>query len=72
VASDRGGNPEVIEHGRSGLLAPYGRPDALRDALARLRDDEDLRLALAGGARARSRAFDVEATVARTIELLLP
>ena len=30
VASDRGGNPEIIEHGRSGLLWPYGRVDALR------------------------------------------
>ncbi len=72
VASDRGGNPEVIEHGRSGLLAPYGRVDDLRDALRRLRDDEDLRLRLADGARVRSRGFDVEATVARTIELMLP
>jgi glycosyltransferase involved in cell wall biosynthesis len=71
VASDRGGNPEVIEHGRSGLLTPYGRPEDLREALRRLRDDEDLRLCLAHGARARSRAFDVEATVAATIDLVL-
>ena len=63
--------PEVVEHGRSGLLAPYGRADDLRGALRRLRDDEDLRLRLAAGARERSRAFDVETTVARTIELVL-
>jgi glycosyltransferase involved in cell wall biosynthesis len=70
VASDRGGNPEVIEHGRSGLLWPYGRVDALREMLARLAHDEDLRLTLARGAKARSAAFDFRETVARTIAQL--
>jgi glycosyltransferase involved in cell wall biosynthesis len=70
VASDRGGNPEIIEHGRSGLLWPYGRVDALRETLERLARDENLRLALARGAKARSAAFDFRETVARTIEQL--
>jgi glycosyltransferase involved in cell wall biosynthesis len=70
VASDRGGNPEIIEHGRSGLLWPYGHVDALRETLARLARDEDLRLTLARGAKARSAAFDFRETVARTIEQL--
>jgi glycosyltransferase involved in cell wall biosynthesis len=70
VASDRGGNPEIIEHGRSGLLWPFGRVDMLRETLARLARDEDLRLGLARGAKARSAAFDFRETVARTIEQL--
>jgi hypothetical protein len=70
VASDRGGNPEIIEHGRSGLLWPYGRVEVLRETLARLARDEDLRLTLARGAKARSAAFDFRETVARTIEQL--
>ena len=70
VASDRGGNPEIIEHGRSGLLWPYGQVDALRETLARLARDEELRLALARGAKARSAAFDFRETVARTIAQL--
>ncbi len=32
IASDRGGNPEVVEHERNGLLVPYVDVDALADA----------------------------------------
>jgi glycosyltransferase involved in cell wall biosynthesis len=70
VASDRGGNPEVIEHERNGLLVPYGDPAALRHALQRLQADEEFRYALAVGAQARSRQFDFRATVANTVRLL--
>ncbi len=71
VASDRGGNPEVIEPGRSGLLVPYGEVGALRQALERLQADEDLRLTLAAGAKARSRHFDFGQTVAATMAHLV-
>ncbi len=71
VVSDRGGNTEVIEHERSGLLVPYGDVAGLRAALQRLQADEDLRFALAVGAKARSREFDFRTTVAETINLLL-
>jgi 2-deoxystreptamine N-acetyl-D-glucosaminyltransferase/2-deoxystreptamine glucosyltransferase len=71
IASDRGGNPEIVEHERSGLLVPYGEPAALRAALERLQADEDLRYALACGAKARSAAFDFDRTVAGTIDLLV-
>jgi glycosyltransferase involved in cell wall biosynthesis len=70
VASDRGGNPEVIEHERSGLLVPYGNVEQLRAALQRLQADEAFRLALAQGAKARSRQFDFRTAVAETIRLL--
>jgi glycosyltransferase involved in cell wall biosynthesis len=70
VASDRGGNPEVIEHERSGLLVPYGDVPALRAALQRLQADEDFRFALATGAKARSREFDFRTTVVETVKLL--
>jgi glycosyltransferase involved in cell wall biosynthesis len=36
VASAVGGIPEMIEHGRTGLLVPARDPDALADALVRL------------------------------------
>jgi glycosyltransferase involved in cell wall biosynthesis len=71
VASDRGGNPEVIEDGKSGILIPAGSPDALRRALARLRDDRPWRESLAAGARERARAYPFERSAAAYEALLL-
>ncbi|MBI5397726.1 MAG: glycosyltransferase family 4 protein [Verrucomicrobia bacterium] len=71
VAANRCGNPEVIEHERSGLLVPYGDVARLGAAIERLRDDEPFRFTLAAGAKARAREFDFRRTVSRTMELLL-
>jgi glycosyltransferase involved in cell wall biosynthesis len=71
IASDRGGNPEVIQNGSNGLLVPYGDVAALRAALALLQADEPLRYRLACQAIAGSARFDFEKTVAGTMELLL-
>lgn len=43
VASDIGGVPELIQHGKTGLLVPPGDPVALADALRRLLLDPALR-----------------------------
>jgi glycosyltransferase involved in cell wall biosynthesis len=51
VATSVGDNPLVIEHERTGVLVPPGRPDALADGLARLLDDPLLRQRLALAAR---------------------
>ena len=69
LTSERGGNPEVIESGRNGLIVPYGDVDALRAGLQRLQADEPERLRLAEGALAASRAFDFAQTVAQTAAL---
>lgn len=57
VASAVGGLAEVIEHERTGLLAPPGNARALAGALSRILDDRELagRLAGAGAERARER-----------------
>lgn len=59
VGSDRGGVPEIIEHGETGLLFRSGDADNLADQLSVLSRDRDLlaRLALAGKAKA-DRMFD--------------
>jgi len=44
IASDKGGNPEVVRHDVNGLLVPYADPDALAGAI---------RTAFAGDMRAR-------------------
>jgi glycosyltransferase involved in cell wall biosynthesis len=39
VATDVGGNSEMLEHGKAGLLVPPQRPDALAEALLKLLRD---------------------------------
>ena len=51
VASKVGGLPETIEDGKSGLLVRAGSPQALADAIDRLRDDPGLRASLSAAAR---------------------
>ena len=43
VALTNGGTPEVVEHGKCGLLSPPGDIDALAANLLRLLDDTALR-----------------------------
>ena len=51
VASDHGGLPEIVDHGRTGVLVAPGNPAALADALVELRDDPERRAALGAAAR---------------------
>ncbi|GIW43744.1 MAG: glycosyl transferase [Candidatus Binatia bacterium] len=43
VASAAGGVPELIEHGKTGMLVPPGQPQALAHAVASLLGNRDLR-----------------------------
>ncbi|MDZ7379823.1 MAG: glycosyltransferase family 4 protein, partial [candidate division KSB1 bacterium] len=52
VAASAGGVPELVEHGRTGLLVPPGQPEALADAIAGLLGSADARRAM--GERAKS------------------
>ena len=66
VATDVGGNPEVVQHGRTGLLVPPGDAGALADAIGKVARDRELRASLgdAAAADARSR-FSIEQHVAQ-------
>jgi glycosyltransferase involved in cell wall biosynthesis len=67
VAATVGGIPEIVRHGRTGLLVPPGSPDAFANAVERLRGDPTLRRRLGEAAARDVRArFDVRATVAAT------
>lgn len=70
IASNRGGNPEVIEHGKNGFLIPYGGVPELIKAVENLRDDEELRRNMAVAARQSSERFSFENTVRKTIDVL--
>jgi len=54
VATAVGGMPEVLEEGRAGLLVPPGDPQAIADAITRVRNEP--RLADGFGRRARARS----------------
>ncbi len=69
IASDKGGNPEVVWHGENGLLVPYPDTGALAETIrAALAGDQCARLA--AGARAGLDRFDWDTMVTRTVELL--
>ena len=71
VAWAHGGIPEIVEHGVSGLLAPFGDLFALTQAMEQLAQDSALRLALGQAGRARVRvAFDPQAGGAKFAQVL--
>jgi L-malate glycosyltransferase len=69
AATRAGGIPEIVEHERSGLLAPVRDPEALGAAIARLVQDAALAARLVEGATRRVRDFSVERTADRTIDV---
>jgi glycosyltransferase involved in cell wall biosynthesis len=53
VALDNGGAPEVVEHGRSGLLSPSGDASALAANIVNLLEDPGLRARMGSHGRTR-------------------
>lgn len=70
VATATGGIPELVRHGRTGLLVPPDDPAALGRALSRLLADDGLRDGMGRqAARVGRRMFDLHKVVAQTVEL---
>lgn len=66
VSTDVAGIPELVLHGRTGLLVPEAAPLRLAEALAHLLEDGALRARLSASARERMGAeFDLETNVGR-------
>jgi glycosyltransferase involved in cell wall biosynthesis len=65
IAARVGALPELITDGETGLLVPPGDASALRQAIARLLADQDLRERVGQAARQRSAAFQASAVVPR-------
>ena len=71
VATSVGGNMELIEDGKTGLLVPPGDEEALHRALRQIADDPAAAKARAGAALERAQAlFSVEAMLMGTAALL--
>jgi sugar transferase (PEP-CTERM/EpsH1 system associated) len=70
VATDVGGNAELVEPGRTGMLVPSGDVDALAAALLHLHDAAEQRREMGSNARrAAERCFSIGAMVAAYGEL---
>lgn len=70
VASDVGGNPEVIRDGVDGLLVPHSDPRALAAAVQRILDDPQLAVRFAAAAYQRSLAFNWDDEVRQVLDVL--
>ena len=69
IATDAGGPPEILDHGRAGLLVPPRDPLSLVDAVRRLASDEALRQELRERAVERIRLrYDIDRAVPRIEE----
>lgn len=69
IASDAASLPEIVAPEVNGLLVPPNRPDAIREAILRLREDADLWTRLSAGARRTvEEKFTWERVVDRCLE----
>lgn len=70
VATNVGGNPEVVSDGEHGLLLDANDSAALEHALTRLMADEELRGRLGMAAAKRAEDFSIDMTVEATARLI--
>lgn len=70
VATDVGGNADLVEHGRNGFLVPPNDPQALARAMAALIDDGGLARAMGAEGRQRvARDYSIDVIAERTARL---
>lgn len=71
VTTNVGGNPELIENEKHGLLVPYDDRVALKRAIERILADETLRDHMVSAARTRAAEFTVDRMVTALCELFI-
>ena len=72
IATDVGGNSEVIEHGQTGLIVKFGSPEELAQAIEYLLDHASERHRMGEQAKQRVREhFDIEQTMTKIQTILL-
>ena len=70
VVTNVGGNPEIVDDGKTGLVVPSGNEGALTDALIRLGNEPALRRAMGVAARHRVEAtYSLDRMVDRYLEV---
>jgi glycosyltransferase involved in cell wall biosynthesis len=71
IASNVGGLPEVVEHGKSGWLVPSESPQALADAIVNAASDPARLCEFGRNARERASQFSIQRTVEKTEQFYL-
>ncbi|MBM3334276.1 glycosyltransferase [Candidatus Sumerlaeota bacterium] len=71
VATDVGGNSEVIVHGECGLLVALHDAEALGRGIQTVLSDDDLRQRMSNAARRRAERFSLDRMIAETNRLYL-
>lgn len=69
IGTNVGGIPDVIEHGRNGLLVPPGDAETLSDAIRVMFLNDELRERLGQSGRAYAEAHDWKEIVRRTVSV---
>jgi glycosyltransferase involved in cell wall biosynthesis len=70
VATPVGAVPEVVAHGRNGLLVPVGNVEALADALNQLLENGELRRRLGDSARRdHAERYEINAYITRLVSI---
>ncbi len=70
IATDAGGNNELITDGVNGMLIPVGDTGALASAIVRLSEDSELKTLLERGARSSCESFGIDAMIDGTLQAL--
>lgn len=65
IAFDAGGNPDLVQHGETGILATPYEPASLAGALTRLISESDLRTRMGTAAREHILQFSEQSEIAR-------
>ena len=72
VATNVGGNPELIEDGKEGILISAGKDNELHAALTIVKEKPEEAKARAAAARAKTKEFSIETTISQIAALLKP
>jgi glycosyltransferase involved in cell wall biosynthesis len=70
ITTNIGGNPEVIENNKNGLLINYNKPDELTLATVKMLTNEQFALSLADNAKKVLGKFNWDNIISETIKLL--
>ncbi len=71
VATSVGGNPEIVEHGKTGFLVPPAAPEALAEAILKLLKNPDMRRLMGeNGRRVIRERFSLDLMVRRYEDII--
>jgi len=69
IATTVGGNPEIIENNKNGLLVPPANPTSLAEAIKKLLNNQNLRLNLTKSNLEKAKEFNLEKMISQTEEV---